>query len=118
MARGTPRIPAHHEALTASSPAIAQDESETRSAEHADRPADVARIVRRAAMTMALLPFIVAAFVLVFVVRDSYLPISDHALIEMHIRDIGRHAVLDQVRQTTAGQALVGSPDPEHQAGL
>jgi len=46
------------------------------------------------ALAMTLLPFLVAAVVLVVVVRGSYLPIGDQALTEMHVRDIGHHSVL------------------------
>jgi hypothetical protein len=69
-----------------------------------DEPAPVAvdapsrahesRAVTRFALALALLPFAVAAVVLIFVVRNSYLPMSDHALTEMHVRDIGYHSVL------------------------
>ena len=47
----------------------------------------------RLAMGVALLPLAVAAAALVLD-AGAYLPISDHALIELRIRDIGRHPVL------------------------
>ena len=47
----------------------------------------------RLAIGVALLPFAVAAVALVLD-AGSYLPISDHALIELRVRDIGRHPVL------------------------
>lgn len=47
----------------------------------------------RLAVGVALLPLAVAAVALVLD-AGSYLPISDHALIELRIRDIGRHPVL------------------------
>jgi len=51
-------------------------------------------MVERVALGLTLLPFAVAAVVLIVFVRDSYLPISDHALTQMHVRDVGHHAVL------------------------
>jgi len=50
--------------------------------------------VTRFSVAITLLPFVVGAFVMIFVVRGSYLPISDHALTEMHVRDVGHHPVL------------------------
>ena len=47
----------------------------------------------RAALGIVLLPFGVSAVALVLGAGD-YLPVSDHALIEMRIRDIGTHPVL------------------------
>ena len=47
----------------------------------------------RLAIGVALLPLVVAGVALVLD-AGSYLPISDHALIELRIRDIGRHPVL------------------------
>jgi len=48
----------------------------------------------RFAIAATLLPFVVSALVLILAVRGAYLPISDHALTEMHVRDIGHHQVL------------------------
>ena len=46
------------------------------------------------AVALTLLPLFIAAIVLIVVVRNSYAPSSDHALIEMHVRDVGHHPVL------------------------
>lgn len=48
----------------------------------------------RVALGLSFLPFVVAAIVLVVRVRGSYLPMADHALTEMHVRDVGHHPVL------------------------
>jgi hypothetical protein len=58
--------------------------------------ADVDRDVRvgRIALGLAVLPLVVSAISLVFVVGSRYHPASDHALIEMQIRDVGRHELL------------------------
>lgn len=41
-----------------------------------------------------MLPFVVSAIALVVGVGASYVPVSDHALSEMLVRDVGRHPVL------------------------
>jgi len=46
----------------------------------------------RSAIGIALLPLVVLAIALV-IDGESYLPVSDHALIEMDLRDIGHHPV-------------------------
>jgi hypothetical protein len=58
--------------------------------------ADVDRDVRlgRMALVLAALPFVVSAISLLFVVGSRYHPASDHALIEMQIRDVGRYELL------------------------
>jgi hypothetical protein len=43
---------------------------------------------------LILLPFVVTALHLIFGVGDAYLPTQDHAVTEMHVRDIGHHPVL------------------------
>jgi MYXO-CTERM domain-containing protein len=52
------------------------------------------RRAQRLALVLALLPFAVSAGALVVAVGGSYVSVSDHALTEMHVRDIGRHEVL------------------------
>jgi hypothetical protein len=46
------------------------------------------------ALVLTALPFVVAALSLIFVVGADYHPPSDHALIEMNIRDVGRFELL------------------------
>ncbi len=46
------------------------------------------------ALALALLPLVVSAITLVVDVGNSYLPTSDRALTELHVRDVGHHAVL------------------------
>jgi hypothetical protein len=53
-----------------------------------------AATIGRLALGLVFVPFLVAVVVLIFDVGSSYLPMSDHALTEMHIRDIGHHPVL------------------------
>jgi hypothetical protein len=48
----------------------------------------------RLALILTGLPFVVAVLSLVFVVGADYHPPSDHALIEMNIRDVGRFELL------------------------
>jgi hypothetical protein len=48
----------------------------------------------RVAFALILLPFVVTALHLIFGVGDAYLPTQDHAVTEMHVRDIGHHPVL------------------------
>jgi hypothetical protein len=50
------------------------------------------RTIERAAVGAVLAPFLVLAAALIAGAGD-YLPVSDHALIEMKLRDIGRHPV-------------------------
>ncbi|HEX6417265.1 MAG TPA: hypothetical protein VFZ77_02170 [Acidimicrobiales bacterium] len=52
------------------------------------------RLAGRVAMALTLLPFGVAAVLVLVVVRGDYHPISDHALIELQTRGVGRHEVL------------------------
>src|SRR3954452_2495683 len=56
-------------------------------------PESDARLAR-VAVAITLLPLLVAAIALIVVVRGDYLPSSDHALTEMHVRDVGHHPVL------------------------
>ena len=48
----------------------------------------------RLALDLTGLPFVVSALSLVFVVGADYHPSSDHALIELQIRDVGRFELL------------------------
>lgn len=52
------------------------------------------RLVARLAMGLTLLPLGVAAVALLVAVGGEYTPSSDHALIEMQTRSVGRHEVL------------------------
>ncbi len=49
----------------------------------------------RAVLALTLLPLAVAAVVLFVSVRPGYLPTADHALIELQVRDVGHHEVLN-----------------------
>jgi hypothetical protein len=49
--------------------------------------------VRWLVATLLLVPLGVAALVLIVAVGGEYMPISDHALLELKTRDIGHHAV-------------------------
>ena len=44
-------------------------------------------------MALLVLPLVVSAALLLFDVGDTFVPTSDIALIEMQVRDVGRHAV-------------------------
>src|SRR5918996_5039388 len=52
------------------------------------------RLVFRAALATAALPFAVIAVALVVTVGGSYHPAGDLAMTELHVRDIGHHEVL------------------------
>jgi hypothetical protein len=49
----------------------------------------------RLVLAVTLLPLAVSAVVLFVSVRPGYLPTADHALIELQVRDIGHHEVLN-----------------------
>lgn len=50
--------------------------------------------VDRAVLAVTIVPFVVSAVALVFGVGGSYMPASDHAFTELHIRDVGVHELL------------------------
>jgi hypothetical protein len=56
-------------------------------------PADD-RPTRRVALALALAPFAVSAVAVLVTVGGHWLPVADHALTEMQVRDVGRHEVL------------------------
>lgn len=60
--------------------------------ETADPASD--RRARRLALALALAPFAVSAVAVLVTVGGRWLPAADHALTEMHVRDVGRHEVL------------------------
>jgi hypothetical protein len=60
--------------------------------EAADSPDE--RRLFRLVLALTLLPLAVSAVVLFVAVRPGYLPTSDWALIEMQVRDVGKHEVL------------------------
>jgi hypothetical protein len=49
----------------------------------------------RLVLALTVLPLAVSAVVLFVAVRPGYLPTSDHALIELQVRDVGSHEVLN-----------------------
>ena len=55
---------------------------------------DRERWIQRVILALSLAPLVLAAIQLVFGVGGSYMPVSDHALTELQIRDVGRHEVL------------------------
>ncbi len=59
-----------------------------------DRPLPRGLTVDRLLVGAAALPFVVAAVALLVGVGDDYLPVSDPALAEMLVRDVGHHPVL------------------------
>lgn len=59
-----------------------------------DRPLRRVVTVDRLLVGAATLPFVAAAVALVVGVGDGYLPVSDQALAEMLVRDVGHHPVL------------------------
>ncbi len=59
-----------------------------------DRVRRLCRFLPAVALAVALLPFVVSAVALLVDVGDDYHPLSDHALTEMQIRDVGHHEVL------------------------
>ena len=52
------------------------------------------RSVRRLALAVTLVPFVVGVLALLFAVGDQYHPWSDHALTELQTRSVGRNEVL------------------------
>jgi hypothetical protein len=58
------------------------------------RRLDDDRLVGRLALAVTLLPFVVAAVVLLVVVGGDYHPASDHALTELQVRSVGQDDVL------------------------
>jgi hypothetical protein len=52
------------------------------------------RPTRRVAVALALAPFAVSAVAVLVTVGGHWLPVADHALTEMQVRDVGRHEVL------------------------
>src|SRR4051812_48075887 len=67
--------------------------TDLRGAQH-ERRRSLGRLLPGVAVAVALLPFIVAAAALVVGVGDAYHPLSDQALTELQIRDVGHHEVL------------------------
>jgi hypothetical protein len=63
-------------------------------ADDGDATARRARTVALVAVALAALPFVVSAVSLIFFVGSEYHPPSDHALIEMQVRDVGDHTPL------------------------
>ena len=52
------------------------------------------RRFERFVLAVTLAPFVVAATALVVGVGGGYMPVSDHALTELQVRDVGHHPVL------------------------
>jgi hypothetical protein len=52
------------------------------------------RLLALVLAALLLAPFVVSAIRLVFAIGGSYLPVSDHAVIEFNVRDVGHHSVL------------------------
>ena len=55
---------------------------------------DPARWVWWGGLVLVLVPFVVSAARLLFGVGDDYLPVQDHSVIEMFVRDVGHKQVL------------------------
>jgi hypothetical protein len=78
--------------LGARPPADTEDEETSTGSGAGDDPAE--RRLVRAALALTLLPLVIGAITLFVAVRPDFLPTSDHALIEMQVRDVGRHELL------------------------
>ena len=61
---------------------------------HADGGLLADRTVRRLALALTLVPFVVGVLALLLAVGNEYHPWSDHALTELQTRSVGRHEVL------------------------
>ena len=79
---------------TETATSVSEDEAVDDDAVAADTGLVSDRVAGRLAMGLTLAPFVVGVLALVFAVGNQYHPWSDHALIEMQTRSVGRDEVL------------------------